>query len=463
MSDSKKIVIFLSVVFTLLALIPILGNSLVKDTLDAKLQKLESQGIEVIKNEQERGYLETSNHYEFLVKDSKTFMNYLQKYSADQLPSYTKAFIGGTKVGVDLTYSNIPFSKAVSVDIYPLTLPNNFMHDLESKDSGLAAYIGKFLQKKGFLYHIEYELISKKFTGHIKDVNENYTLENNSKMIVKVKGTTFNGKGDLIAPELLKIDSKTILVKLLNQEEEMSVALKGLSSLSEFENKTSYSSSSLLDNLYISFKKTDTPKEHIDISKIHATVSSSTENEKAKIKTKLSFDTMNATIKAMDINASNINYDFGVSQMDKNAFNALRKVVSKAKNIEDNSLNSAIKEKVFALLSKGIKINITDLSAKSIMLGNDDLQGFTIESEINLKEDRNLAMKMMFSPLLLLGNVDFDFKSKVSKKIFDAVISSSPLLSVLDTHTKTKKDEMELDISYKKGNLKVNGKTILGK
>jgi hypothetical protein len=459
----KKISIFLFIVVLLIAMIPIIGNTLVKDTLEAKLQKLESQGIKVIKSDEDVSYFETSRHYEFLVEDSGKFIHYLQKYSDEQLPPYTNALVGGTKVGVDLKYSNIPLSKAVSLDIYPLALPSEVMKDLESKDSAFSQYIEKFLFKKGLLYHIDYEIVSKEFSGYIKDVEENYKLQNNSNVVVILSGTTFKGRGDLIAPSSLQVVSKKIDIKFLNAQEEMSVFLENFNSSSTFENQTTYLSSSSLASLRINLKKIAQEKESIDISKIYINMSSNTQNDKAEINTKLSFETMQTKFEHTDIHASGFNYDFAVSQMDKEAFEKLRVLVSKVKTSNADRLNRDIKNRIIDLLSKGIQVNIIDLSTKNILINGEDIKGFRISSEIDLKEDRNLATKMMISPLLALGSMDFDFKSKISKKILKAVLASSPMLAFLNTYTKTKEDEVEFDISYREGNLKINGKTILGK
>ena len=208
--NRKKIIIILFVIVSLIALIPIVGNSLVKDALDKKLDNLESQGINILKNEEDISYLETSRHYEFVVSDTQKFLEYLQKYSREQLPPYTNALVGGTIVGMDLQYSNIPFSKAVSVDIYPLSLSDEVMIELKENDEKFAEYIKYFLFKKGLLYHIDYNIVTQYFDGYIKDVHENYTLENNAKVIVEIINTKFKGNGDLIAPASLQ-DRKSVV------------------------------------------------------------------------------------------------------------------------------------------------------------------------------------------------------------------------------------------------------------
>ncbi|MDQ7060352.1 MAG: hypothetical protein Q9M43_04205 [Sulfurimonas sp.] len=463
MLKNKKIIIFLLIIIAIVAMIPIIGNTLVKETLDKKLQNLESKGIKVTKSDEDVSYLETSRHYEFLLQDSEKFLHYLQKYSDKQLPPYTNALINGTLLGVDLKYSNIPFSKAVSLDIYPLALADELMQDIRVNDSEFSKYIEQFLFQKGLLYHIDYEIVSKVFSGYLKDVNENYTLKNHSQAVLTIKGTTFNGNGDLIAPSSLHVNSQKVHIEFFNLEEEMSIDLDTFSFSSSFENQTTYVSSSLLESLKINLKIKNKKTQNINISKIYMNISSNTQNEKAEINTKLSFENFDTQLKNLDINATDFNYDVAVSEMDKIEFEKLRILVSKAKSSNSVDINKEITDAVIDLLAKGLRLNVIDFSAKKIIINNENVNGFVISSELEVKEDKHLAGKMMFTPLLILGNIDFDFKSKISKKILEVLMANSPLSFSIDKYIKTTKDELELDVSYKQGSLKINGKTLLGR
>ena len=103
-----------------LAMVPIIGNQLVKEKLETNLKLLTDNGIAVQKNKEKSTYLNTSRHYELVVKDTKRFLTYLSKYSAKQLPRYSSSLLSGTVIGIDIEYSNIPFTEDISVDRYPL-------------------------------------------------------------------------------------------------------------------------------------------------------------------------------------------------------------------------------------------------------------------------------------------------------------------------------------------------------
>lgn len=467
MSTMNKltIVLFITLIITffIITMVAMIGNTLIQETLDTQLKVLKSKGIKVLKEEEKISYFERTRHYEFVVEDGSKFMGHLQKYSDKQLTPYTNALLDGAKVGVDLTYSNIPFSKAISLDIYPLSLPSEMMQNIRANDSLFSTYIENFLFNKGFLYHIEYDVVSENFSGSIKDVSENYTLKNNAKVVINIEGTTFKGNGDLIAPSSLHVLLKKLQIKFLNSQEEMSILVDNLSSSATFENQTTYLSSLTLDSLGVKLQKSNEKAQSVDIANIYVNISSNTQNQKAEIHTKVSFKKMNAQFENLDINTSAFNYDFSIAKMDKEAFEALRILLSKSKVIKANSIDAQVQKAGIDLLSKGLKVNIIDFSINKIIVNKEDVKGFNISAQLDVEEDHNLASKMIFSPLLMLGNIDFDFKSNTSKKIFTAAIVNLPLLRYLNIYAQTKNDELELDVSYRQGSLKINGKTILGR
>ncbi|MCD6190515.1 MAG: hypothetical protein J7K14_03115 [Sulfurimonas sp.] len=122
MPNLKKFIIFIVVAVILAAALPIIGNKLVQNRLEDRLTTLSSYGLEVSKAETESSYLSTKKHFEFLLRDADKFVEYLNKYSDQQIPPYVNAAFEGVLIGADVEYSNIPMSKAVSVDIYPLSL-----------------------------------------------------------------------------------------------------------------------------------------------------------------------------------------------------------------------------------------------------------------------------------------------------------------------------------------------------
>lgn len=462
MLQRKNLVIFLVICIGLLCIIPIVGNTLIKDTLELNLQRVESHGIKIVKNTENISYLETSREYEFLLEDSEKLMAHLEKYSNQQFPLDVHSFLSGTKIGVSLKYSNIPFFNTISLDIYPLALSSNTMNDLAIKDQVFSKYVAEFLQEKGLLYHIDYELISNQFSGYIKDVDENYILKNHSQVVMKIEGSTFNGKGNLVAPSSLKFLAKNITMRVLHTDEQISLRIENLRTASTFENLTTYFSSYKLDNMMLTLEQQSTQKEQMNISKMSLDVSSSTQNNLAKINSRLSFENMNLKRKNVDINASNFNYDITVSKIDKRSFEALTHLISQAKSSHTNN-GKKIEKTVIDLLAKGLELNVIDLSLKKIIYNNDDLKAFIMKVKLDLEEDQYLASKMMVSPLLALGNIDFDFQSKISKKIVNIFVTSLPFSFDADKYIKSTNDEVELNVSYRQGSLKINNQTLLGR
>ncbi len=379
----KKIIILLIILLTIIAAIPIVGNKIIEETLDKKINKLESKGIEVLKKEKKAGYLNTSRHYEFIEN--------------------------GTQYGLDLKYSNIPFTEAVSLDIYPLSVPQELLADLKTKDKGFALFLEDFFKNKGILYHMEYNLIDGDFNGYVKNIDEKYTMTNNSQLKVKILGTTFKGNGDLRSPTTIETFSKKINLVVEDVNNHMA----------------------------------------IDISNIQLDANSGFSSEKAEIYSKVSFDDIYIKSNNKELNASTFNYDINVTNIDKKAY---KEFISSKQS----------QESVVKLLSKGVNINIKEFSCKKITLNKEDLQGLTLSSDMQLEADNNLAFKMRISPLLALSNLDIDFKSKISKKIVDEIIKESLIPNAVMKHKSISGDDIVFDLYYKQGKLVVNGKTILG-
>lgn len=378
----KKTFIFIFIFILALGVIPIVGNQIIEETLDKKIAKLETKGLEVLKKEKTTGYLNTSRHYEFIENE--------------------------IKYGLDLQYSNIPFTEDVILDIYPLSAPKSFINDLKNKDKAFASYLEEFLQNKGVLYHMEYNLISGDFNGYVKDIDEKYTMSNKSRLKVKVIGTTFKGNGDLRSPSTLQTSSKKINLEVEDVQEQMV----------------------------------------LDVSNMSLKASSNFTQDKAQLHSTLHFDDIYLKSNTGELNASTFNYDVNVSNIDKKAYKAF---LSSKK-----SENSTIK-----LLSKGVDIDVKDFSLKNVVLNKEDLNGFIISSDMQLEADKNLAFKINLSPLLALSNLDIDFKSKVSKKIIDAIIKDSLIPNSFIQYQTSSGDDMVFDLSYKQGSLVINGKTIL--
>ncbi len=458
----KKISIFLLVILIGLAVLPIIGNKLIKETLDSKVELLQSNGIELRDSSVESGYLNSSRHYEFMISDTNKFLKYLSKYSDKQLPAYTTALLNGTVIATDFKYSNIPFSEAVKVDIYPLTLSDELIKGLKESDDSFAQYVKKFIAQKGILYHINYNIVSQNFDGFIKDIDEEHTMNNGAKLFIKIKKAIFNGNGSLIAPATLQVSSDTIALKILNTVEEISIEFNKLNTASTFNSQTTYLTSAKLESLIIHLNDDKGDKGSIKIVDSFVNVSLNTQGSKAEFNSKSSFSKIFIESNKLHLKASSFNYDIAVFGVDKDALEELRVLLSKAKVLGSIDLATNVVNSSIRLLSKGLNLTIADLSMNNINLDGNDLDGFKIKTELIVKEDKKLAKNIKYSPMYIAKNIDFDFNLKVSKKIFIKILSMQPMMVLAQSYAKDAGDDLIFDVTLKNNKLKVNDK-VLGK
>jgi len=457
----KKIIIFLVAAVLLIAALPIIGNKLVENSLDDRLTTLSSYGLEVSKAETESSYLNTKKHFEFLLRDADKFVEYLNKYSDQQIPPYVNAAFEGVLIGADIEYSNIPLSKAVSIDIYPLSLSQNMMNSIKEDDLNFHNYLEKFLHSKGVLYHINYNIVSEDFDGYVQDIKEVYTLKDSTKLSLNLLNATFSGNGELIAPNSIVSNIETINLAVDNAKTKVTFSLDGFSSSSNFESKSTYLSGANLK----SFKLiVDAVNENLlfDARDIKVNFSSNTQGNKAELNAKSSLKSMSIKSDKIDLVMKDFAYDIAIHGLDKDSFEELRVKVSRMKTASSsNDLLKEIQDSVVQLLSHGLELDIAKLSLKNVTLNTtENLEGFDIKSKFKIKEDRDLATKISLSPLLVAQNIDMTVNIKISKPLYAKLTNGVAMVSMANGFAKEDGNSIVFDITFINGEFRVNGKAL---
>ncbi len=456
----KKFMIFITATALLVAVLPIIGNKLVENTLEDKLSTLNVYGLEVAKAETDAGYFNTKKHYEFLLRDADKFVQYLSQYSDKQIPPYVNAMFEGILVGVDIEYCNFPLSKDVSIDIYPLSFSKNTMHGIKTQDADFHEYLKKFLYSKGVLYHIDYNIVSEDFSGYIKNINESYTLKDGTKVSLKLFDAIFSGNGELIAPNTLVVNIATINAEIDSDKTKLNFSFHDLSSSSSFESQSTYISSGDLK----SFKLTvNTSNENLlfDMEGIRATISSNTQGDKAELYAKNSLQRVSIKSNAMDALVKNFTSDIAINGLDKDSFEELRILVSRSKASSASVLQKELQDSMVKLLSKGLKLEIARFSLENITLNTrEDLDGFEIKSIVKIKEDKDLASKIKSAPLLVSQNVDITLNIKISKTLYAKLTHNMPIASMADVYAKEEGNSVVFDLSFINSKFKINGKRL---
>lgn len=456
----KKIVIFLVVAVLLAAALPIIGNKLVENSLDDRISTLSSYGLEVSQAKTQSSYLSTKKHYEFLLSDADKFVEYLNKYSDRQLPPYVNAVFEGVLIGADVEYCNFPLSKAVSVDIYPLTLSENTMESIKNDDTDFHEYLEKFLHSKGVLYHIDYNIVSEDFSGFVKDIKESYTLKDGTKISLNLLDATYSGNGELIAPNSIISHISTINLEVDNARTKLDFVLNGFSSSSSFESQSTYITSGDLKNLKLIVNASN---ENLvfDVNDIKANFSSNTQGEKAELNAKSSLESMSIKSDKIDAVVKNFAYDVALNGLDKDSLEELRVIFSHSKVSSAMNLQKDLEAPMIQLFSKGLELDIAKFSLENITLDQtENLEGFEIKSVLKIKQDKDLAAKINMSPLLVSQNVDMTINIKISKPIYAKLTNNMPMTSMASSYAKEDGNSVLFDLTFINGEFKINGKAL---
>lgn len=456
----KKTLIALGIIILVVVALPIIGNGVMQSAIQERVAELKMYGLESNKSEMTRGYLSTQNHFEFLLKDADTFVEYLNSYADGQVPPYVNAMLEGVVIGVDLSYSNIPFSKSVELDIYPLSISQNMAQELQENNLAFYEYLEKFLYSKGILYHINYNIVSEDFDGFIKDIQESYILENKTRLLLTLKDITFQGNGDLIAPQRLATSLKKVQLEVNQQNESMIFDLEDLQTATLYESQSTYLSSAELKSF--DFRVNGTQNDLILLLKnIQFNASSSTLDEFGEVDTKSSIEKLVFDSKELSIDIKNFNMDVALDGLDKESFKESVAVMSKLNKLNDPLLELKLKESLIQLFSKGLLFSVADFSVEEIALeGSEELKGFKVQSQTKLKADKDFAKKLQISPLLLVQNIDIVTKIRVSREIYAKITQKRGTLAMLQEYLKEDGNDYIFDLNFQNAQTTLNGKVL---
>jgi len=129
------------------------------------------------------------------------------------------------------------------------------------------------------------------------------------------------------------------------------------------------------------------------------------------------------------------------------------------KSVSFDLLN-ALKISAIELLSHGLEVEITELSATKIEYKGEDLGSLKLNASLKLHKDENLASKILFFPFLIFQNLDFRINLSLSKKMYKLVKYEMPYVEIIPYSSKQHNDNLFYAISYIDGNLIVNGKKV---
>jgi len=452
----KKILLLVVIIA---AILPLIGNKLIQSTLDEKIKLLSSNGVEVEKTTLNSGYFTTNMHYEFIVKDSKKYITYMNQYADKQIPAYVDMMIEGMQVGLDLEYSNILFNDSVQIDIYPLSLSNKTAIDLQKDDKEFYEYITNFLKIKGLLYHINYNISSENFDGYIKDIDEEHIFQDGTHTKVIINNMIFSGSGSLFHPNKMDTTLQKIIIKSINDKETLDLVVQNVKSSSVFKTKTTYSTTASVDKLDLKTKASDEAEVHL--KELSLALSSDTESDKAHFSSKSSFKELTFDTSTSDLALFDFNYFVNLKDIDKKSFEELSVLLPKLQNNPSKELQEKISNLLFAIIAKGFVLDLKDISLGKISRDSKKaVDAFSLKALLTIKEDAKLINKTKIRPSQITKNTDLEALMKISKNFFKMMNKEIPLSMIAGGFAKEVKNDYVFDIKFKNSKLIVNGKAI---
>lgn len=457
----KKIV-FMLIVIILISIIslPFFGNKVIELVLKDRVEVLNSYGLEIKNTKTDSSYLTSQKNYSIYIKDGDKFLEYINQFSNTQIPIYLSDAIEDTELEVIVEYSNLAFSDGISMEIYPLKLSKKIMKTIQRSDIEFANHFSDFLINKGFLYHLNYNILSENFDGYIKNIEESYTLASGDKIDIIFKGATFNGKGLLLAPK--KLDSKIskIFFKFDGDSGKFNILFSDISESLVFKSKRNYSIESKIKHISIEAQAQDFNKSKVTLDNIYFDFSIDTMNAKVDLSTRATFDKLSAQTPQATFDLNNFKHDISLAKLDKHTLEVILELIEQSKINQTSQMKEDIAQNMKILLSKGVELKILDLSLAKIIINKiDDLGGASLKADFVLLPNSDLVNKKL-DEIDLIREMNIEILFQISNKMFEIIKQTQPILAMVQDFAKEKKNNMIFDIKVKDANITVNDRVI---
>jgi len=457
----KKTALILTLLITLVILLfPLIGNSFMQKLIDENIQTLQSNGLIIKKKSEQSGYLNTKQHFEFVLKNTDAFENYVNSFTRTKLPASLHALLQDATIGADIAYSNIPFSKAVTIEIYPMSLSNTLMQEIKANNPKMYKQFVSFLQSQGILYHIEYNLLSEDFSGFIKDIDEKYDLKKSASLLLQLQGSDFVGNGNLLAPKQFRFNLHLLNITLNDDTNRVIIKIDDFHNKTDFDSFSKYINNMNLFHLQIVMQNSQ-DDINIAVDNLDTTSSSSVQNNKVNLRSKSFIQNIVFDSKKLNFRLKALNSDIFVNGLDKQSYEKFSQLLAEAKTMNRALLQEQMQNTLLSLLSHGLHVKVADFSLQNITVKKiEELGGMKIQSDVTLKEDKDLVSKGQISPLLLLSDIELDMKIKLANTLYLKLIEDSPMAPTIVSYAKKDADAVYFNILFKDTKLMINDKIV---
>ncbi|KYJ86049.1 hypothetical protein [Sulfurovum riftiae] len=408
-----------------------------KQQLNHELSTLQQSGFSV----KERKSEAKADHFILSFDDPEKIAQYLNSQGAEMTLEDAKV-LKGMQIGVDAKYLPDSYS-ALSLDLYPVTLPESILQDLGEEDRKLVEHLKSMLAKRAFLLHIDFNKMLSGFKGYIKDIDE--TIETDGeKVTIAAKGMTFEGS---VKEEQIHELSQKIAMISLDAGKELQVKVTNVDGNYIITGKTPYDATSHYKTESIMIKAE--PGLSLLARNIENETTNSVNNGllKSNIKTKAKLIEISEEQKKRSI--EDIVLDLTVDNLDIAALEALQKT-----DPEDETRINALTRQ---LLSKGIILTLPTFSAKKITENGTAMDGFEMNGSVIIDKSFSVAAASQ-NPLAALNALQVKTHISVSNELY-ALIVQDPraMIMMMMVPPVTKENKKIYDVDFSGGKLTVNG------
>ena len=411
----------------------------IKNQVNNELTTLQQNGFGV----NDREIKETEEHFVLSFDNPAKITSYLSAQGVQVTQEDILAF-KGLKIGVDAKYLKDSYS-ALSLDIYPVGLPQSMLQEIEEEDKATLERIKKMMGDKTLLVHLDFNKLLTGFKGQIKDINE--TFEEEEKITFISQGFKFEGD---IENEKVKTVRQTLKLFSVEADKELTMKLSNFTSNYTLTGPSPYDSKSGYSIGKIELQGESEFSMLMRDLNVNAVSSVKNDLLKSSISTKTEVIELTEAQKKYKMN--DILFDFHIDNLDIVSFEALQGL-----DVNDEQAINALSQKI---LSKGITMSIPNLSVKKISENGETMDGFTLSSSLSIDKsfDINAASQ---DPLAVLNALSSKTNISVSNELFARIAQEPRAMMVLMLLPPVEKEGKKIyEIEFIKGKITVNGSSL---
>jgi len=349
----------------------------------------------------------------------------------------------GMKIGTDVYYLKDIYS-ALSVDLYPVRLPDMLYEDVkDTEEKLLIEQMQKMLDAKKLLIHIDIAKDFENFKGYMKDIDQTFQTKEETTTI-RTEKLTFSG--EMENGKIIHID-QNLKTFTLTDGKGGQMALHTMSSQHTMTGSSLYD----MDALYTVSRLTMKYASDFSGEIVGIRMSTSEKATKGVVQSKV-----NATIKTIRISAGNdtfaakdLNWDVFIDNIDIAALESLQ-------TLDPEKKEAAFTKAFTRILEKGITLKINDLSVKELIENGKTLGGAALNASLSLDKNTDYALVQQ-NPMVLIDAITATMTLKLSNAIF-ATVAKDPraMMLMMLIPPKEEKGEKVYTIIMKNGKATVN-------